>query len=788
MKAKDFLLAFRHIMRYRTYSFLNIFGLAIGMACAMLIMLWVNNELSVDKFHKNGKNIFIVLSHWKSTNDESSGVAITSPLAPTLNTEQDIGTAFRVTWQMDFIVRLGDKSSYEKGFYADSSFFRIMSYKLLKGDSTTALNNPNSIVISEKLAKKYFGKADPMGKMLTIRFDTYEEPFIVTGVLQDVTKKSSFEFECVMPFRKYEVYEKYFLHWGNYNLMTFVFRKPNISVPQLNHKIDKTLKKYDHWAVKNVTLFVQPFEDNYLYSDFGKTMKNPSGQIIYIKIFSLVALFIIFLACMNYTNLATALAIKRAKEVGIKKVFGSGRRKLIFQFTLEAIILSFIGFFLSLMMIECVLPYFNQLIGKEIVLDYKNFKELVGFLIVPVITGITAGLFPALYLSSYNPIVVLKSIYRPKKNSFQLRHVLVVIQFVITIAFIISSLVILKQIKYVQNKSLGLDKDNIIMFEQSIQIKKQRKSFKEEISKLPGVLNVTYTSDNPLNIGSNTGDPSWRGKNPEDVFAFPYISVDEDFIETVRAEIIAGRNFSTEYPTDTNCIIINQEAQKIMHFDDPIGEVVNYWGRKATIVGVVKNFHTSNLRRPIRQMMIICRPSETYLVMVKFRGDMRKTVLKNIEKVFRQYDESIPFECKFMDDEFAKNYKSEKYMSRFSNLFAILAIIISCLGLFGLALFTAEQKTKEIGIRKSIGAKSYQVVFLLAKDFLKWIAIAYIIACAIAYFALHAWLQNFAYRTDLSFWIFALTGIITFALAIITVSWQCYKAASKNPVESLRYE
>lgn len=421
-------------------------------------------------------------------------------------------------------------------------------------------------------------------------------------------------------------------------------------------------------------------------------------------------------------------------------------------------------------------------------IDYSNIKNMQWFLIVPVVTGLAAGVFPAYYLSSFNPVIVLKNILHPRKGKIQIRHVFVVAQFVITIAFIISSIVIFKQINYMQNKTLGLDKDNILYFEQSRQIMKQRNAFKEELIKQPGVISVTYTSDNPFSVGSSTSDPRWRGRNPNDEFSFPYIQVDQDFARTFGAEIIVGRDFSTDYPLDTNCILINQEALKIMNFENPVGEIVDYWGRRANIIGVVKDFHIGNLHIPIRQLIIICRPNDTWFTMIKFNGKMRKEALKNIEKAYRRFENAAPFEYKFLDEEYAKNYENEKYMSRFSSLFTILAIIISCLGLFGLALFTAEQKTKEIGIRKSTGATTGQVVLLLARDFLKLIALSYVIACVLSYYLLHTWLQYFAYRTELSIWIFVAAGLITAAIALITVSWQSWKAANRNPVESLRYE
>jgi putative ABC transport system permease protein len=788
MILKNITLAIRHIMRYRAYSILNIIGLAIGMASAMLIILWVNNEISIDKFHKNGKNIYQLRTGFTYSNGQIDiGEAVTSPLIPAISAEvPEIISAIRVTWLRTRLFRVGEKSYFEKGYYADSSFFSVFSFKFIKGDSSTALNKPTNVTISDKLAIKLFGKENPIGKTIAISDNNVEEIFLVTGVFANISKHSSIQFDYVIPFSK--ISGNNFNHWGNFNLQAFILTKNHTNNKYLNEKITQILSKNRPGDNERTKVIVQPFEDVYLYNNYQNRLENPTGRIMYIKIFSIVAMFIIFLACLNYTNLATALAIKRAKEVGIKKAYGSGKKQLVIQFALEALVLTLIGFFISIIIVECVLPFFNELIGTEIVFNYNNLGDLRRFILVPIVTGLFAGAFPAFYISSFKPISVLKNIFRPHKGTIHFSQILVIFQFVITIAFIISSFVILKQIRFIQNKTLGLDKDNIIYFDQSQQIKKQRTAFKTELKNQSGIINATFTDDNPLGIGSDTSDPTWRGKSENDTYSFPFIQVDQEFCTTFGAEIIAGRDFSSDFPSDTNCIIINQEALKLLKFENPIGEIVSFWGRKATIIGVVKDFHFYDLHLPIRQLIIICSPNRTDRIMVKIQGNMRKQAIANVEKVFRNFESNTPFEYKFLDEEFAKNYDGEKYMSRFSNLFAILAIIISCLGLFGLALFTAEQKTKEIGIRKSIGAKTYEVVLLLARDFLKWIAIAYVIACIVAYFVLNAWLQNFAYRTEISWWIFVITGLITAAIALITVSWQSYRAASKNPVDCLRYE
>jgi putative ABC transport system permease protein len=774
-------------MRYWIYSFLNIFGLAIGMACAMLIILWTQNEWNIDKFHANGKKLYQIRKFYTFSDVKGrSDISMPGPLGIDIKNDiPEIVSAVRVTRPRQLAVHSGEKSFFEDGCYADSNFFRIFSFKLIQGNSGNVLESPNSVAISQKLASKFFGEENTVGKTLTVGDRSNEDVYIITGVFKDV-ENSSMKFDMILPFSKYYQYRKNNFNYNNWSIPTFILVKPNIDINLVNKKIGQVARKHNPY-IESI-FFTQLFEDTYLYNDFGESMANPSGRIEYIKIFSWVAFFIIILACMNYTNLATALATKRAKEIGIKKVFGANNTKLVLQFTFEAIALTFVSFFFSLIIIECSLPFFSMLVGKEISLDYKNIKDIGLMLAVPAITGLFAGVFPAFYMSSFNPAIVLKSMFKPKSGSLQFRHILVTSQFVISIAFIISSFVILKQMRFIQSKQLGLDKENVIFFDQTAQIMKQRNAFKEELKKQAGIINATFTGDNPIRLNSNTDGPYWRGKDPSYDVSFPYFSVDQDFFETMGIEIIEGRSFSSDYPNDTSSIVINQKALQIMNLKNPIGEVVRFWNRSWTIIGVAKDFHFSDLHSPITQMMILYRPYITSLVMVKISSERTPEIIANIEKVYHQFDNNAPFKYSFLDQDFEKDYESEKYMGRFSNLFSILAIIISCLGLFGLALFTADQKTKEIGIRKSVGVTTFQIVTLLAKDFLKWIAIAYIIACIISCFVLYSWLQNFAYRTSLSWWIFAATGLITFAIALITVSWQSYRAASKNPVESLRYE
>lgn len=783
----DIKYALRHIFRYKEYSLLNVLGLALGMACAILIMLWIEHEVRTDKFHEFGDDIYMLRKLLKNSDGTTSiDNAMTGPFAPVIEEEiPEVIHAVRVTWNMELLFRLDEKMFYEDGFYADSSFFKVFSFPLIAGNSATALNDPNSVVISEKLAEKFFGSENAIGKSIRVRGDQ-EELFTVSGVFRNVPSYSSLTFDYVIPFAKYYEYNKDWIQWGNFHMRTYLQTQPNTNMTMLDKKLNEVYDKHGSWKLPS--FFVQPFEDVHLYNEYDESKQNPSGLILFIKIFTLVAVFIIVLACMNYTNLATAIATRRGREVGVKKVFGSGRRYIFRQFTLEALSLTLFAFVLAVLLVIVVLPYFNMLINTELDFTLTNPRIVIIAFAVPLLTGILAGTFPAIYMSSFKPVAVLKSSASPNKGLPQLRQILVIFQFVITIAFIISSLLILKQIKYIQNKSLGLNEENVVFFPQSLYIKDHKATFKQELEKQPGILSVCYANDSPIQIGSNTYGVSWRGKDPEYNVLIPYLQVDHDFCKTFNVDIVAGRDFSEKYPSDTNSVLINEKFADLIGLDDPVGEVIDYWGRKANVIGVVGDFHLGSMRIPIRALLIINRPNDTWLTMVRIDGNMRKEALANLEKTFKVFDETVPFEYYFVDAEYAKNYDAEKYLSRLAMVFTVLSIVISCLGLFGLALFTAEQRTKEIGIRKSIGAKTSQVMTLLTQQFLSWVIISYLLASCIAWYGMKFWLEGFAYHTELSWWVFVTTGLLTFLIAFITVSWQTYRASNRNPVESLRYE
>ncbi len=785
---KHLLIAVRHLVRYKEYSIINLVGLTIGMACALMIILWIDHQVCMNKFHKNGKNIYQLVARLQFPDGQVAfDRSITGPLAPALISEvPEIKDAIRITWMRRHMFSLDNKSFFENGFYADSTFFRVFSFDLIYGDPSTVINQPNSVAISEKMAIKYFGNTSVMGKTLNIRTGK-DELFTITGIFRDVPVSSSLQFDFVLPFSKYYQNNKELIYWGNFDMMTFIITESNVNMTALKDKMTGILHKYNEWSKNNrVTIFGQSLEEIYLYGDFKDgSVEKPSGIIAYVKILGLVAILILIIACMNYVNMATALSTRRAREVGVRKTFGSGRGSLAMQFIAESITLSLASFIVSCGSVWLFLPGFNQLLQENITFKISNPVIIWIICLVPFITGLMAGLFPAFYLSSFKPIAALKSIYRPGKGNTRFRHVLVVFQFVITIAFIISSIVVFRQVKYMQNKNLGLNKDNVIFFNQNEQIPQHREAFKEELNNIPGVLSVSFTFNNPLDVNSSLTCRS--SKNPNEEIFVSYMVVDHDFIKTLGIEVVMGRELTTDSPSSSNYILINQEMAKTMGIENPVGENVKFRENNLTVAGVVKDFHFNNLRVPIKQMMMFCGLDGTDKVMVKIKGDNIQETIKAIETKFHEF-ESVPFEYSFMDEVYNKQYHTEQSMSKLLTLFTIIAIIISCLGLFGLALFTAAQRTKEIGIRKISGANSGQVMLLLIRDFNKWIIISFVIAGIIAFYVLNTWLQGFAYRTNLSWWIFILTGLIVATLVLLTVSWLSWKASGKNPVEALRYE
>lgn len=782
----NFRFAAGHLMKNKYYTLLNIIGLSVGMTCSFLILLWVYNEIKIDSFHQNKENLYEVLLYEKKFDGTSHITSsLSAPLAPALLEEiPEIKAVTRMPWPQRQLVKYGNKAFFEKEAYADTSFFEMFSFHLLKGNPSICLKNPGSIVISRKMANKYFENEEPLGKTLTVKLNT-DRTFIVTGVFDDIPANSSLEFDFVLPFQLRLQDQPWTNSWGELSLLIFIQTQPNVTAEIISRKIRDIYKK--HHPTMNAELFAVQFSKRDLYPIEYKDA-NVGGKLGLIITLSLMAIIILIIACVNYINMATALASTRSREVGIKKVLGSSRQSLILQYLSESAIVAFIGVLIMIMLIELIIPGFNIFFSSHIALKYSDPVIVLMIIICWIFTSFFSGFYPAFAISSANPVLVLKSKLTTQSSKWQ-REALVVFQFTITIALIICMFFFNQQIRYIQNKNLGVDKENILFFNYYNGILKHKESFKEEILAQPVVESVCFTSMNPINITNTTSDPKWEGKDADDDRSFSVLFTDFDFVKTFGATVIEGRDFSNTFPTDSVNFLINEKCRKAMGLSEPIGKKLSLLGKEGIIIGIVKDFNVNHLAAPIAPLIIEIYPEMTSHIFVKIKPGHTTEAIKNIGQIFVKYEQDYPFEYTFQTDFFNSVYKNNLILiGKMSSVFSLLAIVISCLGLFGLTAFMAEQRTKEIGVRKVNGATLTNVLRLLIYDILKWVAIAYLAGVGISWFVAYKYIKSFAFCSDINIWIFINAGITAFTIAIITVSWQSWRAANRNPVDALRYE
>ncbi|HEX9974328.1 MAG TPA: ABC transporter permease [bacterium] len=777
-------IALRNIKKHKGFSFINVTGLAIGMAICILMLLWVRDELSFDRFHENGDQIYRVVSEIHTADHISRNARTPNPLGLTLKAKYpEIINFVRFQGFDQWLVKYEDKSFINDNLgTADPSFFEMLSFPFIKGDPKTALKDKNSIVITENMAKKYFGDEDPMGKVLKIL-----EDFTVTGVIKNIPENSHFHFDCIFPIEIMESFwETNFDDWRAIRFYTYLQLGKNNSGEMVSQKIANVVR--DHLPSSNTKIYLQPLRDVHLRSDFEWDLDNyAQGSMTYIYIFTLVAFCILLLACINFMNLSTARSMQRAKEVGMRKVSGAQRSDVIKQFFGESILLTFIALFLALILTELILPVFNNLSGKQLSLEFfNNFGFLIGLLGIALLTGIISGSYPAIFLSRFHPAEVLKGVSHWSTNrGTSLRKILVIFQFALTTILIIGTTVIYNQVNYIRNKNLGFNRDHIITFGSHHM---NYEPFKNELLKNPNILSMTQSQAPNLQpwgvIGFN-----WEGQTPDqkDIMLYP-VQVDYDYLKTFNIKMAEGRFFSKEFSTDaTQAVVINETAAKVLGMKSPLGKKISHEQLQGTIIGVIKDFHQSSLHNQI-EPLIFHIPEEFHLICAKLNSKNISKTLALIEKTWKKFVPNYPFTYEFLDKTIDNQYKAEQKISTIFKYFTILAIFIACLGLFGLASFMTEQRTKEIGIRKVLGASISGILFLLTREFTKWVLFANLIACPIAYLAMNKWLQNFAYRINLGVWIFVLSAVIALIVALVTVGYQAIKAALANPVESLRYE
>ena len=825
MKRNYLKIAWRNLVRNRVSSMINIGGLAIGLACVIFISLYIKDELSYDRFFKNADRIFRVNTHELMSNDEFTAGHTPPPVGAALvNNIPEIESYTRIYKPGDQIihfVRNGQKSSLtEKSLLSvDSNFLEVLSYPLSEGNRATCLNGPNSVVLTERAAKKYFGNTSPIGKNLV--FDMYSAPFTVTAVLKDLPSQSSLQFDVLQSNLGMPPVKRFNWSWVWLQMGTYVKLRDNIptddaTIKSIEAKFPSMIRVQAATAFKRIgqpfdafikkggkyDLELQPLTDVHLYSANIGSRFIVQSDIKYVYIFSAIGLFIILLACVNFMNLATAQSAKRAKEVGIRKVLGSARKELIGQFMAEALVYTFIAAVIAVIVVLLCLPAFNQLAAKSIKLSaFFNIYSLAGLLGLVLLTTLFAGSYPAFFLTSFKPAVILHGggDFKNSGGGFFTRNALVVFQFTISTVLIICTMIVYKQLLYNQSKDLGFNKENVLMISDADRLGKDEESFRQELLRLPGVAGASISTSMPTkNLFTDYYEPESTGENVSTAdknISLSSFIVDDAFVPTMKLTIASGRNFSKAF-TDSASVILNETAATQMGWKNPIGKTLTYPGGNNTkfkVIGVVKDFNAESLHDPMSPFALFYTTSKTYdigtsYVAVRIKpGDYNKAI-SSIQNKWKSFMPDNPFEYSFLDQEFDALYSTDQTVGKVFSVFTFLSLTVACLGLLGLAMFTAERRTKEIGIRKVLGASVQNVVAMLSADFLKLVIIASVIAFPLAWYAMNLWLQSFAYPTAINWWIFALAAAATTIIALLTVSFQSIKAAMSNPVNSLKTE
>jgi ABC-type antimicrobial peptide transport system permease subunit len=755
--------------------------MAIGMACAILILFWVQDEISYDRFHKNADNLYRVLENQYYTGGQVFPTAIT-PTALAHALKEEYPEIFRSSRYLDILkmpLQKGDEFINEQFAPVDKDFLKMFNIGFVHGDIRSALNGPHDIVMTEELAHKYFGDEDPVGKTLT----SLGMIFTVTGVVKDFPHNSHIRFDGLVPFEILtEMFGVNTNDWGGYPCFTYIELNEGTDSKIVDKNILDLIKR--HNKESNTEIFLQNIKKIHLFSS-GKYARDISGHgdIAYVRILGLIAIFILLIACINFMNLATAQSAGRAKEIGIRKVAGANKRKIIFQFLGESLLIVFVAHVIAMIIVELLLPGYNNLTGKQLTVNYQSAGLYMGLITMVLFCGLLAGSYPALYLSSLKPMNTIKGIINKNPGNVGFRRVLVIFQFSLSVLLIICTLIVSSQFNYMKNKKLGLNKDNIGYF---ISFGIQPETLKRDLSNNPDILSVTNAC--PIINGKIAESGfDWSGKKEGDDVLFHLFYADEDYAKTFQLELKEGRFFSSEFSTDANAIVVNEQAAKIMGFKDPIGEMVSSKdGLRFRIIGVVKDFHFQSLHNKIEPLIII--KGNDVFCSVKMKPDHVPATVDYIRQTLKSYNLPYSVDFKFLDEDYDNMYRTEQRMGKIFGYFSFLAIIISCLGLIGLSSFMTERRTKEIGIRKANGAKEIEIFSLLSKEYILWVLISIMIASPIAWYAMHKWLQNFAYRINISWLVFAMAGVIALVIALLTVGFQSYKAAGKNPVEALRYE
>jgi putative ABC transport system permease protein len=776
--------AFRNLWKNRGFSFINITGLAIGMASAMLILLWIQSELRYDQFHEKKDRIYEAWNKAVFSGELHCWNTTPKVLASAMQHDfPEVEHAVRVNWPSNYLFSVGEKRLTVSGNIVDSVFLQVFSFPLLQGDPLSALREVHSIVLTQTLAKKLFGNEDAMGKIIKI---DNKDNFTVTGIAKDIPEDSRFKFEYLIPWSYLRQNGGDDANWGNNSTRTYVLLKPNATLASIAPKMKVLKGRYEKDEPK-WEMFLYPISRWRLYSSFKNGVED-GGRISFVKLFGIIAAFILLIACINFMNLSTARSEKRAKEVGIRKVVGAPRSALISQFIGESILLAFIAGLLALGIVQLSLSGFNHLTDKHLHIEYGSISLWLTGLGFVVFTGFLAGSYPAFFLSSFQPVKVLKGTFRAVDALITPRKVLVVLQFTFAIILIICTIIVKQQIGHAQNRETGYDKNNLIFHFLTGDIEKNYPLIKNELLASGAASSVSKTSA-PLTQGwSDSWGFDWQGKDPNDKTDFDRYTADDGMAATAGFQFVKGRDFNLkQYLTDSTGVILNESAVKAMNFKEPIGQIVKDDDINWHVVGVIKDFILQSPYYPTKPMVIEGAKGWFNTVHIKLNSNNPTAQnLKKAEAIFKRYNPEYPFEYHFIDDDYAKKFEDERRSGTLAALFAGLTIFISCLGLFGLATYMAENRIKEIGVRKVLGASVAGIAALLSRDFLKLVFVSFLIAAPVAWWAMYSWLKAYPYHVNIEWWVFAIAGVLSLVIAVVTVSFQAIKAAVANPSKSLR--
>jgi len=782
------LITLRSFKRNKYFTFINLTGLALGLSSFILITLWIADELKYDAFHENGSRLFRVMKRdffaegQAEVYQQGPGILVDALKAEI----PEIEMGSQISWEFRDLVTVGTQSNREISRFVQPDFLKMFIYPLVKGNTATALDKTSNIVISEKLAAQYFPNEDPIGKLVRINND---KDYQVSAVLKDVPRNSSIRFDYLLHWDLFLQQNEWAKEWENNAPRSYVLLRDASQQQAVDAKIiDFVHKRVKDPETNKSELFLQPYNDWYLYGKFTRGQQD-GGRIDYVKSFSIIALVVLIIACINFMNLATAQSMRRAKEIGIRKATGASKRILVAQFLGEAIVFSFLSLGLALLLVELVLPAFRVLTEKPIDMPYSSSVFVGGLIGVSLLTGLLSGSYPAFFLSSFDIVKTLKGTLKFGRGPVFLRKGMVVFQFGLSIILIFCTLVVYQQMRFIKAKNLGFDKENLVVINyEEGQWDKIIKPIVDESSNLPGVKSLTVSTTSPLVGGNSTTSVRWPGKDANQQIAITQMGVGYDYLATLGIQLKEGRDFSRDFITDSAAYIVNEEMVRMMGLENPLGQVIDFWSVKGPIIGIVKNYHINSLHNAIEPLILHLHPEWSNQIIARVEGAKTKEALDGIKQVSHGINPAFPFAYQFVDDTFEQQYKGENTVGKLATYFSMMAIVICCLGLLGLITFATEQRTKEIGVRKVLGASVSTIFGLLSKDFLVLVLVAFAITTPLAWYLMKSWLNDFAYRTHIGLTVFVVSGAAAMGICLLTISYQALKAAFTNPVKSLRSE